>query len=50
MLVVIIQFALMGMNLYMAKVMKDQNRNPWFQYFVAGICFFGGVAAIIKLF
>ena len=47
---VILQFGLMVLNLIGAKSMENQDRNPWFQYFVAGICCAFGISALIKLF
>ena len=46
---VLLQFGLMGLNLYFAKSMENQNRNPWFQYFVAGMCCAFGISQLIKL-
>jgi hypothetical protein len=50
MVIVLVQFGLMGLNLYGAKMMENQNRNPWFQYFAAGACCMGGIIQLIKLF
>ena len=50
MIIVLLQFGLMGLNLYGAKSIENQNRNPWFQYFAAGICCMGGIYGLIKLF
>ena len=47
--IVILQFALMVLNLIGAKSMENQNRNPWFQYFVAGMCCAFGISQLIKL-
>ena len=47
---VILQFGLMALNLIGAKSMENQDRNPWFQYFVAGICCAFGITGLIKLF
>jgi hypothetical protein len=47
---VILQFGLMALNLIGAKSMENQDRNPWFQYFVAGMCFGFGLSQLIKLF
>jgi hypothetical protein len=49
MLLLILQFGLMGLNLYFAKEQTKQGRNPGFQYFVAGMCFLGGIHALINL-
>lgn len=47
---VILQFGLMVLNLIGAKSMENRDRNPWFQYFVAGICCAFGITQLIKLF
>ena len=47
---VILQFGLMVLNLIGAKSMENQDRNPWFQYFVAGVCCAFGITQVIKLF
>jgi len=49
MTIVLLQFGLMGLNLYGAKTQKDNGRNPAFSYFVAGMCFGFGVSQLIKL-
>lgn len=46
---VLLQFALMTLNLYLAKNQKDNGRNPAFSYFVAGICFGFGISQLIEL-
>jgi hypothetical protein len=47
---VILQFGFMVLNLILAKSMENQDRNPWFQYFVAGVCCAFGISQLIKLF
>jgi len=49
MIITLIQFGLMGLNLYLAKIQQDNGRNPGFNYFVAGTCFMGAIYAIVKL-
>lgn len=49
MLLLILQFGLMGLNLYLAKLQTEKGRNPALQYFAAGICFLGGIHALINL-
>ena len=49
MIILLIQFGLMGLNLYGAKTQQDNGKNPGFSYFVAGICFMGGIYELIKL-
>ena len=46
----LVQFGLMGLNLYGAKTQQDNGRNPGFSYFIAGICCMGGLTQLIKLF
>ena len=46
----LIQFGLMGLNLYGAKDQQENGRNPAFRYFVAGVCCMGGLTQLIKLF
>ena len=46
---IVLQFVLVGINLYLAKNQKDNGRNPSFSYFVAGMCFGVGVSQLIKL-
>lgn len=50
MIIVLLQFGLMGLNLYGAKTQQDNGRNPGFSYFVAGLCCMGGICGLIKLF
>ena len=50
MTIVLVQFGLMGLNLYGAKTQKENGRNPGFSYFCAGICCMGGLTQLIKLF
>jgi hypothetical protein len=47
--IILLQFALCGLNLYGAKVQKDGGRNPSFNYFVAGMTFGFGVSKLIEL-
>lgn len=47
--IVLLQFGLMGLNLYGAKTQKDNGRNPAFSYFVAGMCFGFGLSQLIEL-
>jgi hypothetical protein len=47
--IILLQFALTGLNLYGAKTQKDNGRNPSFSYFVAGMCFGFGLSALIEL-
>ena len=49
MVIILVQFGLMGLNLYGAKKQQDNGRNPAFSYFVAGICCMGGIFQLIKL-
>ena len=45
----LVQLGLMGLNLYGAKSMEKQDRNPGFQYFVAGLCCMGAIHALVNL-
>jgi hypothetical protein len=47
--IILLQFALTGLNLYRAKTQKDNGRNPAFSYFVAGICFGFGLLRLLEL-
>jgi len=47
--IVLLQFGLMGLNLYGAKTQKDNGRNPAFSYFVAGMCFGLGITRLLEL-
>ena len=47
---IVLQFVLVGLNLYLAKNQKDNGRNPAFSYFVAGMCFGFGLSQLIELF
>jgi uncharacterized membrane protein YedE/YeeE len=47
---VILQFGITALNLILAKEMVNQNKNPWFNYFVAGMTFGFGITQLIKLF
>ena len=47
--IVLLQFALVIINLYGAKTQKDNGRNPAFSYFVAGMCFGFGLSQLIEL-
>jgi hypothetical protein len=49
MAVLLVQLGLMGLNIYSAKSMERQSRNPGFQYFVAGLCCMGAIHELIKL-
>ena len=46
---IVLQFVLVGINLYLAKNQKDNGRNPAFSYFVAGMCFCFGLSQLIEL-
>jgi hypothetical protein len=46
--IVLLQFGLVGLNLYGAKNHKDNGRNPAFSYFVAGMCFGLGITRLIR--
>ena len=48
--IVILQFGLTVLNLIGAKSMVNQNKNPWFNYFVAGMTFGIGISKLITLF
>jgi hypothetical protein len=48
--VVFLQFTLMTVNLFAAKIQKDNNRNPAFNYFVAGMCFGFGLTKLINMY
>jgi len=50
MIIVLIQFGLMGLNLYLAKTNQENGKNPGFSYFVAGLCCMGGIVGLMKLF
>ena len=45
----LLQFALMGFNLFLAKTHKDNGRNPAFSYFVAGMTGGFGISQLIRL-
>ena len=47
--IVLLQFGLMGLNLFSAKTQKENGRNPAFSYFVAGMCFGFGLSQLIEL-
>ena len=47
--IVLLQFGLMGLNLYSAKTQKENGRNPAFSYFVSGMCFSFGLTKLIEL-
>jgi hypothetical protein len=49
MVIMLIQFGLMGLNLYVGKIKQENGQNPAFTYFVAGICCMGGITQLIKL-
>lgn len=46
---ILLQFGLMGLNLYLAKNQKDNGRNPAISYFVAGMCFGFGISQLLEL-
>ena len=46
---IILQFALVILNLYGAKTQKDKGMNPAFSYFIAGMCFGFGLSQLIEL-
>ena len=48
--IVIIQFGMMGLNLFSAKTQKENGRNPAFSYFVAGMCFGLGISQLLSIF
>jgi hypothetical protein len=48
--IVLLQFGLMALNLIGAKSMENQDRNPWFSYFVAGMCGGLGISQLISIF
>jgi hypothetical protein len=50
MTIVLVQFGLMGLNLFSAKTQKENGRNPAFSYFVSGMCFSFGLTKLIELF
>jgi hypothetical protein len=49
MVIMLVQFGLMGLNLYGAKIQQEKGRNTGFSYFVAGLCCMGGIMQLIKL-
>ena len=48
--IVLLQFGLMGLNLFSAKTQKENGKNPAFSYFVSGMCFGFGLTKLIELF
>jgi len=50
MTIVLVQFGLMGLNLFSAKTQKENGKNPAFSYFVSGMCFSFGLIKLIELF
>jgi hypothetical protein len=50
MIIVLVQFGLMGLNLYGAKTKQENGENTGFSYFVAGLCCMGGIVGLVKLF
>ena len=48
--IVFLEFTLMTVNLLAAKIKKDNNRNPAFNYFVAGMCFGFGLTILINIY
>ncbi len=49
MISVIIQFVLMIVNILLGENLRKAQRDYRIQYFVAGLCFMGGIAALAKL-
>ena len=47
--IILLQFALVALNLYGAKTQKDEGMNPAFSYFVAGMCFGSGITRLLEL-
>lgn len=45
---ILLQFALFGINLYLADQSKKEGRDPSFNYFAAGVCFMGGILIIVS--
>jgi hypothetical protein len=48
--IVLIQFGLMVLNLIGAKSLENQDKNPWFSYFVAGMTCGFGIIQLVKLY
>jgi len=48
--IVLLQFGLMGLNLFSAKTQKENGKNPAFSYFVSGMCFSFGLTKLFELF
>jgi hypothetical protein len=48
--IVLLQFGLMGLDLICAKSLENQDRNPWFSYFVAGMTCGFGITQLIELY
>lgn len=46
---VLLQFTLMGVNLYVAKKQQESGRNPAPSYFVAGMTFGLGLYKLLTL-
>ena len=47
--IVLLQFGLVAINLYIVKTQKDLGKNPAFSYFVAGMCFGFGLGKLLEL-
>lgn len=45
---ILLQFALVGLNLYLADQSEKEGRDPSFSYFAAGFCLCGGIFMIIS--
>ena len=46
---ILLQFGLTALNLYGAKLQKENGRNPAFNYFIAGMCFGFGLLRLLEL-
>ena len=49
MIAVIVQLALMIINILFGESLRQQGKDYRFQYFVVGVCFMGTIAALSKL-
>lgn len=47
--IVVAEFAIMAINLFAAKIQKDNGSNPAINYFVAGMTFGFGLSKLITL-
>jgi hypothetical protein len=45
---ILLTFLLSGLNLYFAKIVKDNDGNPAFQYFAAGYIFSCGFVELLN--